>query len=131
MSNTALDMNDLDTTYQPVAVYLEDADTVEYVRLDRPCLYHRVDGILTLALDLHTRELNGFRLKGFKNFFLKHLKPKYRLLDDDFIPLVSAIEQAIQVVGEEITRDPDRQAAYRQAKCMAHQDSVSIKPLAA
>jgi hypothetical protein len=131
MSNTTIDMADLETEYRGVAVYLEDADTVEYVRRDTACLYHRVDGILTLALDLETRQINGFRLKGFKNFFLKYLQPKYRLLDDDFIPLVSAIEQAIQVVGEEITRDPDRQKAYRQAKCMAHEDSVSIKPLAA
>jgi hypothetical protein len=131
MSTTPIDMTDLSSSYRPTAIYLEEADTVEYVRRDVACIYHRVDGILTLAFDLKTRELNGFRLKGFKNFFLRHLQPKYHLLDDDFVPLVSAIEQAVEIAGEEITRDPDRRKAYRQAKLMALEDSVSIKPLAA
>jgi hypothetical protein len=50
-------------------------------------------------------------LKGFKNLFLTHLKPKYRLLDDHFIPLVSVIEEAVQIVGDEITHDLQRREA--------------------
>jgi hypothetical protein len=63
--------NQLLSDYLPTAVYYADADTVEYVRRDVPCVYRRIDGILTLALDLHTREITGFRLKGFKNFFME------------------------------------------------------------
>ena len=100
MSVKTIDLSDLTTPYVPVAIYLDDADSVEYVRRDVACVYRRVDGFLTLALDMKTRELNGFRLKGFKNFFLTRLKPRYKLLDDDFIPLVSVIEEAVQTIGD-------------------------------
>lgn len=122
---------DLSAQYVPAAVYLDDADSVEYVRRDVACVYRRVDGILTLVLDMKTRQLNGFRLKGFKNFFLKYLQPKYKLLDDDFVPLVSAIEEAIQVVGDQVMSDPQRRAAYRDARRMAHDDKVGIEYLQA
>ena len=125
------DMFDLGTDYQPVAIYLEDADSVEYFRQDAPRVYRRVDGFLTLVLDMKTRELTGFRLKGFRNFFLNHLITKSQILDDDFIPLVSAIEDLVKLIGDELTRDLERKEAYRQAKRMAHQDSVAIEPLAA
>jgi hypothetical protein len=125
---------DLSAEYVPAAVYLDDADSVEYVRRDVACVYRRVDGILTLVLDMKTRKLNGFRLKGFKNFFLKHLQPKYKLVDDDFVPLVSAIEEAIQLIGDQLMNHPERKAAYREARRMAHDDRVCIEhmePLAA
>lgn len=124
---------DLSAEYVPAAVYLDDADSVEYVRRDVTCVYRRVDGILTLVLDMKTRELNGFRLKGFKNLFLKRLQPKYEFLDDDFLSLVSVIEDAIQIVGDQLVTDPTRKAAYREARRMAHEDRVSIEsqPIAA
>jgi len=121
----------LHSEYVPKALYLPDADTVEYVRRDVPCIYRRIDGILTLAFDLHTRELVGFRLKGFKNFFLNHLKPRYKLLDGDFIALVSVIEEAIQCLGDEVCRDEASVEAYRKARKMAHDDRVALEPLAA
>ena len=122
---------DLSAEYVPSAVYLDDADSVEYVRRDVACVYRRVDGFLTLVLDLKTRKLNGFRLKGFKNFFLKHLQPKYQLLDDDFMPMVSVIEEAVRVMGDELVSHPERKAAYREVKRMAHDERVSIEPIAA
>jgi|SRR5208337_955733 len=131
LKKLCLDLSDLQSQYRPTAIYLDDADAVEYVRRDVPCVYRRIDGILTLTLDMKSRDLIGFRLKGFKNLFLTHLKPKYRLLDDHFIPMVSVIEQAVQIVGDEITRDPQRREAYREAKRMAHEDRVSIEPIAA
>lgn len=122
---------ELRSEYIPTALYFADADTVEYVRADVPCVYRRIDGFLTLALHLETRELIGFRVKGFRNFFLKHLKPRYKLLDGDFIALVSVLEQAFQVVGSEICADDEYINAYRQARKMAHEDRVAIEPLAA
>lgn len=123
--------NQLESEYIPTAVYYADADTVEYVRRDVPCVYRRIDGILTLALDLHTREITGFRLKGFKNFFINHLKLKYKLIDGDFIPLVSVIEQALQIVGDKVCIDKAGVEAYRCARKMAHEDRVALEPLAA
>ena len=114
----------------PAAIYLNEADMIEYVRSDTACFYRRVDGFLTVAYSTKTRDLVGFRVKGFKNFFLKHLQPKYKLIDADFIPLVSVIEQALEVVGEEVTEDPPRREAYRKVRRMAHDDRVEIQPLA-
>jgi hypothetical protein len=131
MAMTNHDTPDLHSVYRPVALYLDDADSVEYVRRDIACVYKRIDGFLTLALDLRTRELTGFRLKGFKNFFLKHLQPKYKLLDDDFMPMVSVIEEAVKVMGDELVNHPERKAAYREVKRMAHEERVSMEPIAA
>lgn len=123
--------NPLDSEYIPRAVYYADADMVEYVRRDAPCVHRRIDGILTLALDLRTREITGFRLKGFKNFFINHLKPKYKLIDGDFISLVSVIEQALQVVGDKVCIDKADVEAYRSARKIAHDDRVALEPIAA
>ncbi len=126
--NTHL-MSDLRSSYEPTALYLDDADSVEYVRHDVACVYQRVDGFLTLVLDMKTREMNGFRLKGFRNFFLKHLKPKYQLLDDDFISLVSVIEEAVQVMGDKLISHPERKDAYRLARKMAFEGKAAIEPI--
>jgi hypothetical protein len=131
MNNEETRGSQLESEYIPQAVYYADADTVEYVRRDAPCVYRRIDGMLTLALDLRTREITGFRLKGFKNFFINHLKPKYKLIDGDFIPLVSVIEQALQVVGDKVCVDKADVEAYRSARKIAHEDRVALEPLAA
>jgi hypothetical protein len=58
-------------------------------------------------------------------------KPRYSLLDDDFISLVSVIEAAVQVMGEKLVTDPERQDAYRQARKMAHEGNAAIEPISA
>jgi hypothetical protein len=130
MSTNRISGLGLHSEYIPSAIYYADADTVEYIRSDVPCIQRRVDGILTLNLDLRTRKLIGFRVKGFRNFFLNHLKEKYPLLEGDFIALVSVLEHAVQVVGNACT-DPDCREAYRSARKMAHDDRVALEPLAA
>jgi hypothetical protein len=123
---------DLHAEYVQSALYYADADTVEYVRKDGPCVHRRIDDMLTLTLDLNTRELVGFRVKGFRNFFINHLKPKYKLLDGDFIPLVSVLEQALELVGNTVCPTEDSVEAYRKARKMAHDDRVALEgPLAA
>src|SRR4029077_2594532 len=66
---------ELHARYTPVGVYYEDADMVEYIRKDVPCVNRRIDDLLTLALDMESREPIGFKLKGFKNFYLHYFKP--------------------------------------------------------
>jgi hypothetical protein len=114
------------TEYVPTAIYYADADTVEYVRRDGPCVHRRIDEILTLAYDLRNPEFIGFRVKGFRNFFLNHLKPKYELLDGDFIALVSVLEQALEFVGKSVCPSKDSVEAYRQARKMALDDRVAL-----
>ena len=61
------------------------------------------------------------------HFFLKHLKPKYDLLDGDFISLVSVLEQALEVVCSDVLRDRERKQAYLRARKMAHDDRVALE----
>ncbi len=130
MTGEPMELPDLRAEYKPTAVYLHDADAIEYVRRDVACVYRRVDGFLTLALDMKSRELIGFRFKGFRNFFLNYLKPKYDLLDGDFISSVSVLEEALQVICDETfgsqEQKQDRKNAYRAARRMAHDDRVEF-----
>ena len=113
--------------YTPVAVYYEDADTVEYVRKSVPSVDHRVDGFLTLVLAMDGRAPIGFRLKGFKNFYLRHIKEEteYR---EEFLRLVSVIEKAIEVAGHRIFEKEAREA-YAEARRIASEDDASLREL--
>lgn len=119
--------------YTPKAKYYALGDYVEYVRDDKPYVMRRIDEFLTLALDIETRRPEGFRLKGFKNFFLKYLKPRHRLLDEHFVALVSIIEIAATKVGEGVFSSEDEKCAYKEAYNMAFVDRVELRevPVAA
>lgn len=114
----------LSTPYKPVAAYYEDADSVEYVRRDAPAVYQRVDAFLTLIFDMKNRdELIGFRLKGFKNFYLNHLSHL------DFVALVSPLEQALTVAADSAFDFHDRREAYDRARLIAIEDRVTLRDL--
>lgn len=125
---------DLSTPYKPTAIYYDDADSVEYIRRDAPCVYRRIDWFLTLAFDMYEpKELVGFRLKGFKNFYLREIKPT-RGLNADFLSLAVALEKAVGLEAENImkcdaAREVARQEAYKSAYLMATQDGVSLDEL--
>jgi len=115
----------LSAPYRPSAIYYEAADSVEYVRADRPCVYRRIDGFLTLAYDMTDRsELVGFRLKGFKNFYLSHLAPV-----GDFVSLVGALERALTEAGNCAFEAGERETAYNQAREIALEDKVALRDL--
>ena len=117
------------SAYCPKAKYYALGDYVEYVRADKPYLMRRIDRFLTVALDVQTRRPGGFRIDGFRNFFLNHLKPRHRLLDDHFVALVSIIEIAATQVGAEVFPDEDVKIAYREVYKMAHDDQVVLRKL--
>jgi hypothetical protein len=119
---------DLYARYAPVAVYYEDADTVEYIRQDVPCVNRRVDGFLTLTLDMTSRQPIGFRLKGFKNFYLRHIKAKDAEDRDQFLKLVEVIEKAIEVAGNKVFEKEAREA-YAQARQIAKEDDAALHEL--
>lgn len=101
LTRTAMDLS---TPYKLSAIYYEDADCVEYIRRDVPCIHRRIDGFLTLSYDMFDRsEVIGFRLKGFKNFYLRTIKPG-RGLNHDFLSLAVALEKAIDLVAENINQ---------------------------
>jgi hypothetical protein len=98
---------ELGSPYTPCAVYLLDSDCVEYVKEDAFCVYDRVDNFLTLIFDETGLTLIGFKLKGFKHIFDKHLKPLFKLHDYQFIDLVAVIETVFTQVGDKIFAEGD------------------------
>jgi hypothetical protein len=123
------DHTDLSARYKPVAVYYEDADEVEYIREDVPSVRRRLDAFLTLVLKMDGREAIGFKLKGFKNFYLRHLKDVPASDDrDHFLALVEVIEKAIDVLGDKAFEE-DLRAAYDQAHRIAEEDGAELHEL--
>ena len=117
------------TPYVPVALYFEEADIVEYVRRDIACVHQRVDEVLTLVLDMQTREPIGFTLKGFKNFYMRHIQPKANAEEHDFVLLTSVLEEAVGFVGDGLFDHAERQRAYAKALDIASKDEVRLREL--
>jgi len=129
-TTTVTDMS-LSSAYAPVALYYDDADSVEYVRRDSPCVYRRIDETLTMALDMRSLEAIGFRLKGFKNFYIRKLKPSMEQLDNsNFVFLVTVIERLVAEMGDRhFQQDEERKKAYAAAADIARKDRVELHDL--
>ena len=112
--------------YKPTALYFHDSDCVEYVRADCFSIYDRVDEYLTLVYDRTGRILIGFKLKGFKYLFTKALSPAYRLNENQFLSMVSAIEAICSILGDDLFKDDMRANAYRAARTIAANDNVML-----
>jgi hypothetical protein len=113
--------------YEPTAIYYEDSDSLEYVREAVPSIYRRIDGLLTLVLRLEDRALIGFKLKGFKNFYLRKLKPTWGDHCPEFIELVDVVSNALELVGEQVLREEVRRQAYDSALKIAAQDNIHVR----
>lgn len=113
--------------FEPKAIYYESSDSLEYVRRDEPAVYRRIDEYLTLVLELHSRSLLGFKLKGFRHLYLAHLVPKYHLTERHFIPLIAVLEDAMSVSVNGIFEEAERQSAYMDALDLAKQDNVHVE----
>jgi hypothetical protein len=111
--------------YKPTAIYYDEADSLEYIRRDEPAVYRRVDELLTLIISMKTREPIGFRLKGFRYLYLKHLKGKLRQDDSDFPRLVQVFEHAMGMVGDKVFEE-ERRVAYTTAREIAETDDVRL-----
>jgi hypothetical protein len=127
MSDNMEAAHNLSTPYRPVALYYEESDSLEYVRRDVPCVYRRVDELLTTVLEMRSRETIGFRLKGFRHFYLQELKPLHSMLDGDFLAAVSVLERAMSVVGNNLFGE--QKAAYKKAREIAREDGVVLRDL--
>lgn len=101
-----------------IAVYLADADCVEYVSEDTTAIYRRIDRLLTLIYD-ETGEIPiGFKLKGFRKI-LESIRNRLELDDQGFVRLVGVVEAVCTQIGEELISDPKRKAAYAAASKLA------------
>jgi hypothetical protein len=113
--------------YEPKAVYYPDSDYIEYMRFDTTTFYRRVDRFLTLALDMKSRNLIGFQLKGFRNFFIKEINKKKEFNDDDFIAIVKIIEVLITRFGNQLVEADDARLAYQDVLEIARADDVRFE----
>lgn len=113
--------------FVPAAVYFSDSDCVEYVKEDSFCVYDRVDRFLTLIFDSTKINLVGFKLKGFKYIFNTHMKPIFKLNDEQFLELASVIEALCTEIGESLFHDEKVASAYRAARKLAANDNVRLR----
>lgn len=120
-------MSAIATEYQPKALYFEDADSLEYVRTDEPHIYRRVDEFLTLILSLESRKPVGFKIKGFKNFFLRSIRPKFlHSAETDFVRMKLILEEVMTEIGNELFLNSTKGEAYRIAAEIAENDQVLV-----
>ncbi len=112
--------------YEPIAVYYEDADSVEYVTKDVPSVHRRIDELLTLILSMNNREPIGFRIKGFRNFYLRQLTPKYDFSERDFVTLIDILQEAVKYLGDGLF-EKERRDAYQKAMRIAQEDHRGLR----
>ncbi|WP_011580669.1 MULTISPECIES: hypothetical protein [Chelativorans] len=117
------------TRFTPRALYYADADALEYVRIDEPVVYRRIDGLLTLILGIDERKPVGFKIKGFRNIYLRKLKPSLRDDNDHFLRMVTVFEKIMSEIGDGIFSDSSRREAYKAATNIAMEDQVIVSDL--
>ncbi|MBW8791454.1 MAG: hypothetical protein JF594_27995 [Rhizobium leguminosarum] len=117
--------NSIDS-YRPCAIYYEQSDSLEYVRQDTPVIYRRIDDFLTLILAMDNRAPLGFKLKGFRHFYLRNLKKNYHSERQEFLTLVKIVEDALCVLGDKVF-DDEKRIAYQRAIDIAQSDNVEVR----
>ena len=118
-------------SYRPTAVYFTDADCLEYVRRDGPCVYRRIDNHLSLVLDMYSREAIGFKFKGFKRIYKKHLQTSQSSSECDFVDAVEIFESFFRDLGEAVFEVESRRIGYEAAVDIAESDKVQLRDLPA
>lgn len=112
--------------YEPAAIYYEDSDSLEYLRVSSPAIYRRIDTMLTLVLSMEDRSLVGFKLKGFKNFYIRNLRNRLGPKCPEFIELVDVLQEVTQTLGEQVFEENQKEA-YDSALEMAAKDKVHVR----
>lgn len=115
--------------FTPKALYYADADSLEYVRVDAPVIYRRIDDLLTLVLSIEDREPVGFMIKGFQNFYIRRLKSQKNADDETFLRMVTVLEKIMTEIGEALFIEGPRRAAYKAATNIAMEDQVILAEL--
>lgn len=116
-------------SYQASAVYYDDSDSLEFIALDVPAVYRRVDDLLTLILAMDSRKPIGFKIKGFRNFCNKHLKIEYGRDNRNFIQLVRVVEIAMSQFGDVLFVEEKRRRAYQDALNLSEEVRIPASEL--
>lgn len=115
-----------------LAVYFPSMDYIDYIREDGIRISERIDEYLSVLRN-EFGDVVGFKLKGFKNYFLKKLKPEFSLADTDFVWLSDLLAVLIHEEGDKIFADEQRSvqrmSAYRQVRAIAREDKVGFSKI--
>lgn len=117
--------------YRPAAIYFPDADCLEYVRADVPCVHRRVDEYLTLIVDMYSREAIGFKFKGFRSIYIKHLNRGNQRKNYEFVEAVEIFEDFFRELGDSLFEAESRKSGYQKAAEIAQDDRVLLRDLPA
>tara|TARA_R100000687_G_C6446097_1_gene162932 strand:- start:793 stop:1212 length:420 start_codon:yes stop_codon:yes gene_type:complete len=107
--------------FQPCAWYNEESDQLSFLAENVQYGTRRVDGLITLFIDLHTKGLVGFKLKGFKALYQKvcyglDQSPNERALSD----LVAFLDELFWMQYQEANEfRSERAESYLRARNMA------------
>ncbi len=117
----------LQDSFVPCALYFDCMDYVEYIANDSTYIADRIDKHLTVLLDSTQNDVVGFRIKGFKALFNKHLKPLYDLTDKDFLPIIAVVTALIEELGDELLHgDAKRHRAYKKVLRLANDSKAAL-----
>jgi hypothetical protein len=127
MHEDRLTLAELNGDYLPTAIYYDDSDSLEYIRRDASCVYRRIDPFLTLIFSMNDRALLGFRLKGFRHFYLHRRRNRNQSELVEFPLLVGILEEAMSDFGGKIFDEQERLSAYTEARNIAEEDRVVLR----
>lgn len=119
-------MNDDIGPFTPKALYYEDADALEYLRVDEPVVYRRIDDLLSLIVALEDRKPVGFKIKGFRNLYLRTIRPALGGDKAHFLRMVTVLEKLMTELGENVFIEAPRREAYKVAANIAMEDQVIV-----
>lgn len=119
--------------FAPVARYYPTMDFLLYLNEDCSYRADRVDPFLTLLWHPYENKLVGIKLKGFK-FLFERLKALCELEDNQFFPIIKAIELAVVGgMGDAFMEDPgktrvaERQKKYDYARALVKSQNATFQ----
>jgi hypothetical protein len=117
-------------TFQPYARYHHGMDCLYYITMDCAYRAERVDRFVTLLWHPKTDSLVGVKLKGFRFLFdiiRQKLKEEGKeMTESQWIPLVQAVETALNQDAGELINQIERKRKYDFAKKVTRQ--VALAP---
>lgn len=116
-----------DGEFCPFARYVRGWDALIWVNADVSYRADRVDSFLTLFWHPQEERLVGIKLKGFR-FIFTQVRDALRLREEDWIPLVKALEAALERDGENLREDCERKRLEGYKKATRFAQAAGIPP---
>jgi uncharacterized protein related to proFAR isomerase len=80
---------------------------------------------------MHSREAIGFKFKGFRNIYIKHLNRGGHRRNYEFVEAVEIFEDFFCDLGDALFEAESRKSGYQKAAAIAQHDRVLLRDLPA